>query len=137
MFQYVLYCRYANAKVHTNNERAVDYALPPQHNPLKSEQCTSNEDEFRDRGSHPNPIIRQNVPSNYGEFVNESLAAISSTTTGSQQHSFAKEELNLLAKLVGCTEQEKDNSDSTHKKFKLNLFETAGINTNTTSNVDT
>ena len=46
----------------------------------------------------------------------------------------AKQELNLLAKLVRCDDQEDCNNRN--KQFKINLFETAGIDIDITSNLN-
>ena len=75
------------------------------------------------------------IPSNYGEFVMEPLASISSANKSKPY--VAKEELNLLAKLVGCDERDEDDSEGKYKKFKINLFETAGVDVNTNLNIDT
>ena len=81
-----------------------------------------------------NVITQPIIPSNYGEFVDEPLVNISSAT--GSKHYVAKEELNLLAKLVRCDEQEKENSEGNHKTFKINLFDTADIDININKNVE-
>ena len=77
-------------------------------------------------------IGRPIIPANYGEFVDESLATMTSSL-GTETY-VAKQELNLLAKLVRCDDQDDCNSRNT--QFKINLFETAGIDIDITSNLN-
>ena len=124
--------RYANAN--SEHQRSVEYKLNPADKPLKMESDTAS---IKYKAKHPNPaqvISQPVVSSNYGEFINEPLASISSSD-GSKTY-VAKKELNLLAKLIGCDEQETDDSAGTQKKFKINLFETAGINIKVDSDIN-
>ena len=131
----ILYLCSSYANSATQYERSVDYAFSHIDNPLKSNRYPLYEDKstYPDQ-SHQSLTLRTDTPSNYGEFVTESLVSISSSK-GSKPY-VAKEELNLLAKLVGCDERN-DDSEETCKKFKINLFETAGVDVTTNSSIDT
>ena len=96
--------------------------MSPSNKALKQERYHPRQDDekIRDRNS---TISQPLIPSNYGAFVNESLPGLSSKK--SSKHDVAKQELNLLAKLVGC--EEETNESGGHQKHKINLFETAGI----------
>ena len=118
--QIYIFYRYANANI--QNERSMDYTMSPSMNPLKRERYNPKEDAARLRDKK-NTISQPQIPSNYGEFVNETLPGMSSKT--GSKHDVAKQELNLLAKLVGC--EEETNESGNHQKHKINLFETAGI----------
>ena len=96
--------------------------MSPSNNPLKQERYNPKEDGARLRDQN-NTINQPFIPSNYGEFVNETLPGMSSKT--GSKHDVAKHELNLLAKLVGC--EEDANEPPNNQKHKINLFETAGI----------
>ena len=121
---------YANAD--NPYQRSVDYTLSPADNPLKGERhIPSNADKTRQQNV-ASTIGRPIIPANYGEFVDESLATMTSSK-GTETY-VAKQELNLLAKLVRCDDQ--DDCNNRNKQFKINLFETAGIDINISSNLD-
>ena len=96
--------------------------MSPSNNALKQERYHPSQDEAKLRDQNTT-ISQPFVPSNYGAFVNETLPGLSSNKTA--KHDVAKQELNLLAKLVGC--EEEANETGGHQKHRINLFETAGI----------
>ena len=65
------------------------------------------------------------IPSNYGGFISEPLANLSGSK--GPRPDIAKEELNVLAKLVGCNEKDEDDLEESGKKFKISLFDMAGL----------
>ena len=110
----------------------MDYTLSPSDNPLKGERhIPSSADKARQQNV-AHTIGRPIIPANYGQFVDESLATMTSSK-GTETY-VAKQELNLLAKLVRCDDQ--DDCNNLNKQFKINLFETAGIDININSNLD-
>ena len=84
-------------------------------------------------------------PSNYGEFLAEQPLALynhkqqqstSSSLSSSSKGYLAKEELNLLAKLIRCDEEDNNTGREKQQIFRINLFDTAGVDmaATTTSN---
>ena len=130
MIIFTVFSSYAN--VDNPYQRSVDYTLSPADNPLKGERhIPSSADKARQQNV-ASTIGRPIIPANYGEFVDESLATMTSSK-GTETY-VAKQELNLLAKLVRCDDQ--DDCNNRNKQFKINLFETAGIDINISSNLD-
>ena len=71
-----------------------------------------------------------NVVSNYdASFTPPPLNESSPNKQTSKSSLIAKEELNLLAKLVGCSENNEGSGDNKEScaTFKLNIFDTSGM----------